>query len=62
MPRFSHRRSESLTLPVLENFDGMVMATTLSAPNASTASARVRAESMPPEEPTTALRKPQRRA
>jgi len=62
MPRLPQSAAESPTLPALEKREGMVMPPTLSGPRASTASARVSALSMPPEEPTTALAKPQRRA
>ena len=62
MPRLRHRISESLIEPSDENREGMVIAATFSGPKASTASANVSAESMPPEEPTTACLNPQRRA
>ena len=62
MPRLAHSVTESSTLPLLEKREGSVTATTFSGPSASAASARVNAESMPPEEPTTTCLKPQRRA
>ena len=48
--------------PLDEKLDGIVMPTTWSAPSASAARASVSALSMPPEQPTTAFVKPQRRA
>ena len=62
MPRLRHRITESSTEPLDEKREGMVTATTLSAPRASAARARVSALSMPPELPTTARVKPQLRA
>ena len=53
---------KSVTDPLDEKLEGMVMPTTFPAPRASVASASVSALSMPPELPTTAWAKPQRRA
>ena len=58
MPRLSANSWESPTLPSDEYRDGMVTPTTLSAPNASTATVAVSAESMPPDSPTSVLRNP----
>ncbi len=51
MPRFAANASESVTLPSLENRDGMSTPTTRSGPSASTAIAATSDESMPPESP-----------
>ena len=58
MPRFFASETESSTLPREEYIDGMVMPVTLSAPSASTASAAVSAESMPPDSPMTTFENP----
>ena len=53
MPRFSASERASSMLLCEENCDGMAMPVTFFAPSASTASAAVTAESMPPESPMT---------
>ncbi len=45
-------------LPSDEKRDGIATPTTFSLPRASTATAAVRLESMPPDSPITDLRKP----
>ena len=58
MPRFRASRAASRRVPPEENGDGMVTPVTLAGPSASQAMAATSAESMPPESPITAWRKP----
>jgi len=53
MPRFFASRRESSTLWPLLQREGMRMPSTFSGPRASQARAATRAESMPPERPST---------
>ena len=58
MPRFAARARASATEPSDEYGDGIPSPVTFSLPRASTASAATSAESIPPERPRTAERKP----
>ena len=62
MPRLRARSSESSTLPWLEYGDGIITPSTFSGPTASAAIAAVRAESMPPDRPSSTVEKPHLRA
>ena len=62
MPRLRASSSASATLPSLEYIDGIITPRTFSGPIASAAIAAVRAESMPPDRPSSTLRKPVLRA
>jgi hypothetical protein len=56
--KFSARAAASVTLPAEEYIEGIETPTTFSGPSAATARAQVTAESIPPESPTRAPRKP----
>ena len=58
IPRFAARTSESVTLPPLENREGISTPVTCRAPRASTAIDATIAESMPPDSPIRTSRNP----
>ncbi len=58
MARPSARAWASVTLPALEYGDGMSTPSTFAGPSASAATAATSAESMPPDRPSRARRKP----
>ena len=58
IPILSDKISESVTLPLEEYLDGIVTAVTLELPIASVAIMAVNAESMPPDNPSKTLSKP----